>query len=339
MSIILDALRKAQKDRQIQTPPIFPQKSAEKKYDKQKLAFFGISGGLVCLILFFLFFPFQKKPAPIQITAVKNPPVTLATPNPAPPPSDKMKTDNQFWKFTQEPETVKKIAPKNPEQIIPSKQQAHDTGQILPVKDTKVLINKVDDEGIIDAFNEAVEETAKGRLEVAKALYLGIIKKKPDYIEALNNLGLIAMKQDNLQEALSAFRKCLAYKKDYAKAYNNIGLIMMREGDILVAEEYFRKTIELDSNNIEPYLNLASILRDNKRYDNASDLLEPLINRQVEDASLFLSLAIIKDEMGQYNNAIRYYRAYLNTGGGKEQRNNIINRLKILETNRATKNF
>jgi len=50
-------------------------------------------------------------------------------------------------------------------------------------------------------------------------------------------------------------------------------------------------------------------------------------------------MAIIKDEMGKYSDAIKYYRYYLNAGVNSKERNTIVNRLKILEENKATANY
>ena len=387
MSIILDALKRAQEERKKITQMAFPKLSTTGSIDKKKWAFYGIAGVLVCLILVVVFFPFQKKSKPIQVAAVKVQPVTVAVPPkveaqakvevppkvetpfkteipvqakvevpaknetnisvptyPVSSTQDKKVTDFQSSQLKKQPETGKKVtAAYVPKQKAMPKQQRQtqvpDTQKtMLLQEDTKIVVKKVDDEKIMNTFNEAVEEAKIGRLEIAKGLYLSILEEKPDYVEALNNLGVIAMKQDNLKEALLNFRKCLGYKKDYAKAYNNIGLVMMKTGDTRVAEEYFRKSIEMDRDKVEPYINLTAILRGEKRYDEASSLLESLVNRPVKDASVYLSLAIIKDEMGKYNDAIKCYRYYLGTRGNREERNIVVNRLKILEENQATAN-
>ncbi|MEI6152483.1 MAG: hypothetical protein WCQ90_00175, partial [Deltaproteobacteria bacterium] len=80
MSIILDALKRAQEERKKITQMGFPKISTGKTTNKQKWAFYGVAGGLVCLILIVVFFPFQKKPAQVQPAAVKSQPVTVAIP-------------------------------------------------------------------------------------------------------------------------------------------------------------------------------------------------------------------------------------------------------------------
>ena len=359
MSIILDALKKAQEERKRITQMAFPKSGTSSSTGKQKWAFYGVAGGLVCLIIAVILYPSPKKQAQMQ-TPASNPPVTATAPRKIETepnaevkaiPKKKKKTAIQpktespvypvptaSTETKQQPETEKKTAAYVPKRKLPPKPQTQDTQKTsLTQESTQVVVKKVDDEKILCLFNEAVEETKNGRFEVAKDLYKTILEEKPDHIEAINNIGVIEMERGDLKEALTYFRRCLGYKKDYAKAFNNIGLVMMNQGNLNGAEEYFRKSIEIDKNKIEPYLNLTAIMRGEKRYDEASSLLEPLLDRQIRDASLYLSLALIKDETGKYSDAIRYYRYYLNSGGNGKSRNTVINRLKILEENQVKK--
>ncbi len=354
MSIILDALKKAQEERKKITQIRFPKMGGGKSTKKQNLAFYAVVAGLVCLILVVLFYPVHKKTAQVQTAVPKVQPITIEPPpkveaaakvQPLPKVEAKVESSKKTEVFVKDDTganipKMQRTAAYVPRKKTVSKLQTPASGKgMLPQEDTGVALRKVDDEKIMNTFNEAVEESKNGRLEVAKGLYMSILQEKPDYVEAINNLGIIAMKQDNMDEALSYFRKCLGYRKDYAKAYNNIGLVLMNKGEKKTAEEYFSKSIEVDRDKIEPYLNLAAIMREEKRYDEASRLLESLVGRQVRNGSVYLSLALIKDEMGRHNDAIQYYRYYLGMGGGREERNKVINRLKTLEESKAAINI
>jgi tetratricopeptide (TPR) repeat protein len=207
-----------------------------------------------------------------------------------------------------------------------------------PIRNTQVVVKRVNDEKITLLYNEALKEANKGNIDEAKKIYMAILVERPNHIEVLNNLGALAMKEGNTREAMFYFRKILENRKDYEKAYNNIGLIMMREGEFKLAEEHFRKSIELDKDSIEPYLNLSALLRGEKRFEEASTLLEKLLKKGDGDPVIHLSYALIKDEMGQYDDAIKYYRYYLREGGKHSERNRIIERLRQLEENQYKKN-
>jgi tetratricopeptide (TPR) repeat protein len=216
--------------------------------------------------------------------------------------------------------------------------EARSTQNVSLRDESKVLITSVDHEKIYVKFNEAIKETEKGNLSGAKLLYQSILAEQPNNIEALNNLGVIAMKEGSPKEALFYFNKVLQHKKDYGKAYNNIGLLMMKDGQKRPAEEYFRKSIELGKGDVDPSLNLAALLRIEKRYEEAGRLLEGFINTNTKNRFLYLSYALIKDDMKQYEEAIKYYRLYLRESGVSGERSEVVERLKVLESAQSSKN-
>jgi Flp pilus assembly protein TadD len=197
---------------------------------------------------------------------------------------------------------------------------------------TKIQVEKFDETDITTMYNKALKEGEKGDMAEAKRLYLAILAHRPDNVEVLNNLGVMAMKENNGKEALFYFRKILEIKKDYGTAYNNIGFILLKEGDRQLAEWNFRKAIEAGHDSVEPYLNLSALLRSEKRLGEASKLLESLLSRGEKSPAVHLSYAIIKDEMGQPAEAIAYYRHYLREAGSSGETNPVVERLKVLET-------
>ncbi len=197
----------------------------------------------------------------------------------------------------------------------------------------RVFVRSIDEDRITTMYNKALKEGEKGNVDEARRLYLAVLAAKPENIEAMNNLGVLAMRESNTKEALFYFKKILGIKKNYGKAYNNIGLILLREGDKIQAEGYFRKSIETDRGSVEPYLNLTAVLRSDKRLSEASQLLEALLNKGERNPAVHLSYAIIKDEMGEPTDAIAHYRYYLREVGSSGGTNPVVERLKTLETN------
>ena len=353
MSVILDALKKAQNERKDVTRnlPYNPRKRSQTSrwflYIAASLAF--------CFLIVFLLIPGPRKSSKpptmeanvIQVPPPASPPVAAAkTPTviqqPAAPLNslDSKQSDKQSVaiKYVKPMEAQAKSAVslsrrdqdmKRPKAIEPPQ-------HVVTQDEPRVLISSVDHEKINIRFNEAVKETEKGNISGAKRHYQSILAEQPSHIEALNNLGVIAMKEGNSKEALFYFNKVLQYKKNYGKAYNNIGLLMMKDGQKNLAEEYFRKSIELGG-GVDPSLNLAALLRTEKRFEEAGRLLEAFINTNTKNRSLNLSYALIKDDMGQYEEAIQYYRLYLREAGSTSERSEVAERLKILENAQSLK--
>jgi Tfp pilus assembly protein PilF len=187
-------------------------------------------------------------------------------------------------------------------------------------------------------YNAALSASEQGRPEEARRLYLAVLADQPDNVEALNNLGVVAMREGNLKEAVFYFRKILEYRKDYANAYNNLGIVMLRDKENKIAEEYFRKAIEVAPQGVEPYLNLVALMRSERRLEEASKVLDPLLRKGQRDGQVFLSAALIKDELGQNDQAIRYYRAYLQTTTQNQDRRKVVERLSFLEESQSAAN-
>jgi|GEM_PF-456518 len=406
MSLILDALKKAQEERKKVKPNV--RDGIQAVYTKNKNVFYIVLSAITGIVLLVSVLPMMLKTKPAQSpskilssndqpiikqmekTVEKAKPAEVKPPDAGPKPAaridattkieektdikvnekteisaktaSKTKTEDEILK--NKPQKIKaqfaetaheEKAEREPKEIAALKKKAAralkayaytsaqpvNPRQEMPsvlMENTKVVVMKVDEEKIMSMYNEALSETEKGRTNEAKKLYLMILSEKPDNIEVLNNLGVIAMREGNSKEALTYFRKILEKKPDYTKAYNNTGIIFMREGDKKLAEEYFKKAIDMDKDSAEAYINLSGLLRTQKRYDEASKVLENLIRRGNKDPSAYLSLALIKDDMGEIQEAIKYYRFYLREGGKREEKNKVIERLKVLEESQFTRN-
>ena len=337
MSIIQDALKKAQEDRKKKNSREVPYHLSGVQKKPKTVVY--ISAGLFCIVvvLAYLYVPYFHKPK--QIT----PSVVIQTPVPAKP-AQAVAVEKSIafvtTKDKREPVGVKfrgaqirKIA------ISPPAERdatiAEPTGKQDTTNEPVRVIEKKTDSGSVDSmYNEASREQQTGSTREAKTIYKQILAKQPDHIETLNNLGVIAIYEGNTQEALFYFRRILEYRKNYSKAYNNIGLIAMKDGDRQLAEEYLRKAISLEPDDPGPYVNLSALFRTQGRLQEAAKLLEVPIQKKAKDPDLFLSYAVIKDNLGQYEDAARFYRQYLSLIQNPASRKDIIERLQYIEDKR-----
>ena len=366
MSVILDALKKAQEERK---RPVYRNGGGDEGPPKRtRWVFYVIVGTLACAILFFLFLPNlyrMKVPSAPQVAQQKEvpvpppvvPPRVVPEAPPAKPPEAPVK--EEFPKFVATPKAevterprlekeVKRKAPvqemrlakKGPEAEpqkpapIPEK-VAETAAPAVPTPDSTVVVKRMTNDRIMTNYNSAILAAEQGSSEQAKKLYLTVLADEPNNIEALNNLGVLAMGEGNTKEATFYFRRILEYRKDYAKAYNNLGIIAMRDGDKKIAEEYFRKAIEVAPLGAEPYVNLAALLRSEKRLEDANKVIDASVRRGLRGAQLYLSAALIKDDLGQYEEATKYYRYYLQASSPKEDRTKVIERLTFLEESKS----
>lgn len=352
MSVILDALKKAQDERE-RTAKNLPY-NPRKKSQKLRWLIYSVASFVFCILVVFLLVPEPRKTAKplgmenkgVYVQPPGSPPVTPEKTPPVVQPGDSVNTfavtqsnkKGAETDFVNHPKGQRKIALPQTKRGLDITQPPATVNQqdIAQPDGPNVRITSIDREKVaLKKFNEAIKETEKGNIYGAKLLYQSILAEQPSNIEVLNNLGVLAMKEGNTKEALFYFNTVLQYNTNYGKAYNNIGLLMLKDGQKRLAEEYFRKSIELGKDGIDPSLNLAALLREEKRYEEAARLLEGFIATNVKNKSLYLSYALIKDDVGHYEEAVKYYRLYLREPGGSGERREVTERIKVLENTKS----
>ena len=334
MSIIQDALKKAQQERKKKNSREIPYHHSGVQKKPKTVIIYVTAGFCVAAVFAWLFIPYFHKPKQITQAVVAQAPVPVPQ-KPIEKPAVSV-TPN----VKQGPAGVKtRIAQVQKIAISPPVERKTRVAGTAGKEDTKnepvrAVEKTPDSESTDSMYNEALREQQSGRTREAKTIYKQILASHPDHIESLNNLGVMAIYEGNTQEALFYFKRILEYRKNYSKAYNNIGLIAMRDGDRQLAEEYLRKAISLEPDDPGPYVNLSALLRSQGRLQEAAKLLEIPIQKNAKDPDLLLSYAVIKDNLGQYEDAARYYRQYLSLLRTPASRKDIIERLQYVEGKR-----
>lgn len=98
-------------------------------------------------------------------------------------------------------------------------------------------------------------------LKRASDQYNDALKAVPNMPDALNGLGLIALHNNNLDEALKDFKQATVAKPDFADAFNNIGVVYKTRGDREQARTYYKKALQIDPNNKLAKENLTNLDR------------------------------------------------------------------------------
>lgn len=375
MSVILDALRRAQKAGPTSAPPGGGKDPEKKPSEKKRLIILVVVG--VCFIgAVFALLELTKPKTPVVAFNAKTPvqppvPQAPATHQPVP----EVKADQKQAGLPANPEATAKPSqiqqsgealpgapaegkdrkgadgtesPRAMEKSIQTAAARVAAGASAGSKqrrpesavsdgDPVYIVKKMDEGKILAMYNEALDETGKGNTEGARKLYKAILVERPRDVEVLNNLGVLALNEANGREALFYFLKAVDIKKDYSKGYNNLGIVMLQQGDTVKAQDYFRKAINSNRENVESYVNLAAIMRKERRLQEALELLKRPIDGKAKNPPLYLSYAIINDEIGNQEEARKYYALYLQEGGEGGDRNSVIERLKKLEKDPAHK--
>ncbi len=83
----------------------------------------------------------------------------------------------------------------------------------------------------------------------ASEQYNEALKLDPNMPEALDGLGLIALRSNNYDEALRRFKQATIAKPNFADAFNNLGVAYKQKGDKAQARVNYNKALKIDPNN------------------------------------------------------------------------------------------
>jgi len=107
----------------------------------------------------------------------------------------------------------------------------------------------------------ALESTGRSqdRAEERSALEAAI-DLKPGFAAAENQVGVMAVQEDDLTGAERHFRAALAASPLYADAANNLGTLLGREGHDAEAETCLRSAVSANPHFVRAWVNLAATL-------------------------------------------------------------------------------
>ena len=86
----------------------------------------------------------------------------------------------------------------------------------------------------------------KGRLKDAKRLYKETLRIDPGYVDALNNLAVIYMREKNFLEARRNLEKAIRLKPENVDPYYNLACLYAMKGEATKSLAHLRKAVSLD---------------------------------------------------------------------------------------------
>jgi tetratricopeptide (TPR) repeat protein len=122
-----------------------------------------------------------------------------------------------------------------------------------------------------------------------------------------NNLGVIYLKLNRADEALSEFQKALKLDPRYIDTYNNLGGVYNLKGDYERAVRFFRRAILLNPGYVEAYNNLANTYFKKELWDAAIELFRKAIAVNPNYANAYYGLGVAYNNKKMPDKAISYF--------------------------------
>lgn len=172
----------------------------------------------------------------------------------------------------------------------------------------------------------------RGDLKEAEAHFRNAIRKKSDYAEAHNNLGIVLSSTGRGDEAIREFESAVSnvLYPTPEMAYYNMGEEYLRRKDYARAEERYRKAISLNERYAGAYLRLALVQGEAKRGNDAIGTLEACVRAVPEQGFAWMELGRAYLAAGRKEEALQAFRSAMansTDSGMRKQASEYVNTL------------
>jgi predicted O-linked N-acetylglucosamine transferase (SPINDLY family) len=181
----------------------------------------------------------------------------------------------------------------------------HTAWQLVIIRETAALMAEL---SIQRAFDSALQHHRAGRLHEAEQLYRLILAQRPEHIDAMQNLGLIAQQAGRIDVAVDLLRRVIALGPNNAEAYSNLGNALKDRGQLDEAIAACRQAIALRPNMPEAHNNLGIALADKGQLDEAIATYRQAIALRPNFPEAHNNLGGVLMDKGQLDEAIAAFR-------------------------------
>jgi len=137
------------------------------------------------------------------------------------------------------------------------------------------------------------------------------ITLKPDYAEALFNLGVTYQKLNQFDKAIESYEKALNIQHAYPTVHLNLGIIYFQKDQLNSAIKSFEWAVAYSPNHSEAYYNLGAALQKNRQFEKAKKQFEKAISINPNYAHAYESLGILCEIINLPNEALSYFEKAL----------------------------
>ncbi len=152
----------------------------------------------------------------------------------------------------------------------------------------------------------------RGYFQQSQEFFAQAFKDDPSSGEALYGLGSAYLQLQKTMEARDCFERVLKLHASYPgtlpNAWNNLGILAAREGNYDQAIEYFQHALQIDPHHSVALGNLGSAYRQKKDWAQAKTMLERALAINADDAEANYSLGMVYAQQNDTEHAYEYLR-------------------------------
>ncbi len=162
-----------------------------------------------------------------------------------------------------------------------------------------------------EAYNNlGIALSESGRLEEAITAYEGALATRGDFPEVLNNLGNALARSNRLEEAIARYDAAIAINPDYADAWSNRAdaLLSRNKDNLDEALTAYRKSVELNPRGVEVWVKIGTCHHTAARYEEAETAFRQALRINPNHLRALTSIAATLEKRGDMASAAAHLR-------------------------------
>jgi predicted O-linked N-acetylglucosamine transferase (SPINDLY family) len=161
---------------------------------------------------------------------------------------------------------------------------------------------------IRQTFELALQHHQKGRLQEAEHLYRQLLAQQPTHIDALHNLGVLALQTRRYDLAADLLRQVIALRPGFPEAHANLGIALRNLRQLDEAIAALRQALSLNANFAEAHSNLADALKEKGQVDQAIAAYRRALALKPDLPEVHNNLGSALKDKGQVDEAVAEFR-------------------------------
>jgi tetratricopeptide (TPR) repeat protein len=225
------------------------------------------------------------------------------------------------------------------------------TGQIEPTGNQVVSISEPESTGIktigplapmvapsqneeaTAAYNTGTQFLWENKLSQAEEYLKKAIELDPNFVDAMDHLGLVYRRQNRLAEAEEMYLRSIALNSENKVPYQNLAVVYQLQNRLNEAFELYQKIIQIDPNDPEPYYGIGELFYIVGNYANSIAFFDRAIELyRIQDSpyiyDAFFYKGVMYYDMDNYDEALRYLEEARIGNPNNSTIENIINEIR-----------
>jgi len=160
---------------------------------------------------------------------------------------------------------------------------------------------------VTEALNKAATLIDNGDLQEAEREYRSVLEDAPENPTALFGLAVVYRQLQKDDQARALLEELTRVQPEFTEAYNHLGQMALMRKEYALAQSYFIKSLEIDPGQIHTRNFLSDVLLAEGEYENGVNLLIHNLKEAPDDVETLLRVGIVHYDAGKTNESKQFF--------------------------------